>query len=325
MIEIIPNWHPILVHFTIALLTISVALHIVVLFAKTAPWRGTAMAVARWNLGLGLGLTVLTVAAGLYAAATVAHDDAAHLEMTSHRNWALLTFGAFALLALWHWLRFRGRDQVNPLFVGGMVLAGLLLAVTGFKGADLVYEHGLGVESLPQVSGEGHDHDHDHSQGDASSEGPPEPATETSVTASSGDGHNHIHAADLPSEGPAGAVNAFHAAMRAGDREGVLSYLASEAVIYESGFAERSRDEYASAHLDSDIAFMSAIKTEYTAQEVHAMGDMAMVLSESRSHGTFRERDIDHITLETAILHETPGGWKIIHLHWGGRAAGEGH
>lgn len=34
MIEIIPNWHPIFVHFTIALLTISTLLYVAGLFLK---------------------------------------------------------------------------------------------------------------------------------------------------------------------------------------------------------------------------------------------------------------------------------------------------
>jgi uncharacterized membrane protein len=68
MIEIIPNWHPLLVHFTIALLTIATLLFLATAFAgRNRPVHGIETT-ANWNLWLGAGLTVLTVAAGLQAA-----------------------------------------------------------------------------------------------------------------------------------------------------------------------------------------------------------------------------------------------------------------
>lgn len=70
MIEIIPNWHPILVHFTIGLLAISTALYA----AGFALKKVSLLITARWNLWLGALITIGTVAAGLYAYNTVAHD-----------------------------------------------------------------------------------------------------------------------------------------------------------------------------------------------------------------------------------------------------------
>ena len=49
MIEIIPNWHPILVHFTIGLLAISTALYA----AGYALKKENLLIAARWNLWLG--------------------------------------------------------------------------------------------------------------------------------------------------------------------------------------------------------------------------------------------------------------------------------
>ena len=322
MIGFIPNWHPVLVHFTVALLSISVILHLVVLAADKASWRGAALTVARWNLGLGIAFAALTLASGFYAYFTVAHDDPAHLAMTDHRNWALATFTVFALLGLWHWMRHRGDAAVKRRFAALMVVGGLLLAVTAWKGGDLVYGHGLGVQSLPEVSGEGHSHDAGEGHDEAA-----DAAAETTVSeaAVSEDGHDHVHAADLASDGPAGAINAFRNALRSGDQEKVTAALAENVAIYESGFIEASRDAYASHHMGADMAFLGAIETTVTSQKVHTMGDMAMVLTESRITGTYRDQIVDRISLETAILHQTADGWKVIHLHWGGRAAGEDH
>jgi uncharacterized membrane protein len=147
MIEIIPNWHPLFVHFTIALLTISTLLYVAGLFFK----KENLLIVARWNLWIGVTITVGTLLAGLYAYNTVAHDAPSHVAMTNHRNWALVTASIFVLLALWALWKQRGARTVSPVFVVAMVAATGLLFITGYKGGDVVYRYGLGVLSTPDM------------------------------------------------------------------------------------------------------------------------------------------------------------------------------
>ena len=176
MIEIIPNWHPMLVHFTIALLAIATLLFVVTAVAgRGRPMPGIE-ATANWNLWLGAALTALTIAAGLQAAGSVNHDDAAHLAMENHKFWALGTASLFMLLALWNALRVRRKQNVGLAFMALMLVALTGLAGTGLRGADLVYRHGLGVMSLPQVASESGGHEHD--EGDEHSHD--EPAASTS-------------------------------------------------------------------------------------------------------------------------------------------------
>ena len=85
MIEVIPNWHPIFVHFTIGLLLVSTLLYVVGFTLKCE----NLLIAARLNLWLGSLITIATVLAGLNAYNTVAHDSASHLAMTDHRNWAI--------------------------------------------------------------------------------------------------------------------------------------------------------------------------------------------------------------------------------------------
>lgn len=59
----------------------------------------------------------------------------------------------------------------------------------------------------------------------------------------------------------ADVVDSWQAALKDGRREAVLEMLAPDAIVYESGGAENSRDEYASHHLDADIGFARATKT----------------------------------------------------------------
>ena len=118
---------------------------------------------------------------------------------------------------------------------------------------------------------------------------------------------------------PVEVVDAFHAALDAGDREAVLARLSEDVVIFESGGAEMSRQEYASHHLGGDITFSAAVEREITDRRDYVAGDMAYVLSRTRTTGTFREREIDSVGVETMILHRQEGTWRIVHIHWSSR------
>lgn len=157
-IEIIPNWHPIFVHFTVGLLSVSTLLYLAALVLR----KENLLIVARWNLWIGAAITVGTVLAGLYAYNTVAHDGPSHAAMTDHRNWALPTAGVFMALALWAAWRQRGTKIVSPVFVAVMLLASGLLAVTGCKGGEAVYRYGIGVMRMPEVHGDGGHESHTH-------------------------------------------------------------------------------------------------------------------------------------------------------------------
>ncbi len=158
MIENMTTWHPILVHFTVALFTVSALLFVVALLAPGRPWKANALTAAHWNLWIGAALTVATVAAGFYAFNTVDHDDQAHPVMLAHRNWALATAILFWALALWSAKTRRGGGETGPALVVVLVVATGLLFTAALKGGELVYRHGLGVASLPVATGAGHDH-----------------------------------------------------------------------------------------------------------------------------------------------------------------------
>ncbi|MGB9152782.1 MAG: DUF2231 domain-containing protein [Alphaproteobacteria bacterium] len=158
--EIIPNWHPLFVHFTVALLLIATLLFVIGKLAPvTTSWRTSCLTVARWNLVLGAIITIGTVLAGSYAFNTVLHDNFSHEPMRSHRLWALSTAGVFIALALWSILT--RKKEPHLLLVAGLLIASGLLTVTAYKGGELVYRHGLGVMSMPQMDGHMHHHDAD--------------------------------------------------------------------------------------------------------------------------------------------------------------------
>jgi ketosteroid isomerase-like protein len=110
-------------------------------------------------------------------------------------------------------------------------------------------------------------------------------------------------------------VDSFTAALERGDSVRALAYLHPDLLVYEGGHAE-TLAEYRSHHLASDIAFLAATRSETLATHLQVMGESALWMSESRTRGTVRERQIDSRGAETFVLVRTPEGWKIRHIHW---------
>jgi len=115
-------------------------------------------------------------------------------------------------------------------------------------------------------------------------------------------------------------VNAFHAALGSGDGEAVLALLSDDVMVLEEGGAERSRGEYAGHHLPADMAYAAATEAEITRRAAWVEGDIAWILTEGRTSGSFNGRPVDRLTAETMILHRQAEGWRIRHIHWSSRA-----
>ncbi len=165
MVEIIPNWHPLFVHFTVALLTISVVLF--TLTKVVTNWRleDQWLATAYWNLWIGVAISVVTVIAGFIAFNSVEHDTPSHVAMLDHRLWALLTFALFFVMAIWAVIQYRSEKPPTTLFICILLVGLFMLSSTAWRGGELVYRHGLGVMSLPDKDDHGHSVDtqaHEH-------------------------------------------------------------------------------------------------------------------------------------------------------------------
>lgn len=140
----------------------------------------------------------------------------------------------------------------------------------------------------------------------------------------------HRHAAAAPSDALAGSarpaasiVDGFHAALRRGDTQAALGFLAEEALIFEAGGVERGKAEYASHHLAADAAFSQAVPGTITRRAGEAAGNVAWITSEGRTAGTYKGKAVDRRTVETMVLRRTKAGWKIVHIHWSSAAAGK--
>lgn len=188
MLEIIPNWHPIFVHFTVALFSLAAGLFIVTPFLKPSlqdQWR----IVARWALWFGAGITVITGLTGFYAYNTVAHDTPSHSAMTDHRNWAMATIALFLVIAVWTTIRVRRQQILGIGFIAVMVIASGVLASTAWRGGELVYRYGLGVMSLPKAEAHAHENSDSGGHGRAG-----EPTADSSAMVMSEEHHEQVDA-----------------------------------------------------------------------------------------------------------------------------------
>ena len=325
-----PNMHPILVHFTYGLMTAgALSLLLAALFSKSS-WGGNLKIAADWMITLGAVALIATIAAGFEAYYSVSHDGPSHAAMTIHRNWAVPTGLALLVLTAWRW---RNRAQLpSVLFSLMFVAAALSLSVTAWWGGKLVYGYGLGVASLPSVTGDGHDHDHDLGESDVAT-----PAAGSASIEEHGEEGHHDNGAEskmasAPSvesgiepvktvdaqypETPLSVVESFGEALRAGDEKTIRAILLPDVLIAEGGGAERSLEEYAGHHMPADMEFTAAVESALKKRDVIEANDMTIIISESQIHGQFRETKIHSKMIETIALKKVNDKWRIAHIHW---------
>ncbi len=123
---------------------------------------------------------------------------------------------------------------------------------------------------------------------------------------------------------PALVVDAFHEALRTGSVAAALARLSEDAVIFESGGVERGKAEYASHHAPADAAFAQAVPSRTTRRAGQVVGDLAWILTEGRTTGTYKGKPVDRVTTETMLLRRAEGVWRIVHIHWSSAAARSG-
>jgi len=111
-------------------------------------------------------------------------------------------------------------------------------------------------------------------------------------------------------------VDAFQAALQAGDIDRAAGYLDPGVVILESGGAEHSRDEYLAVHAPADARFLKTVKVTPGRRTAHVEGNLAWIASLSE-YELDKEGSMAFIdAAETMVLRRDAAGWKIVHIHW---------
>ncbi len=117
----------------------------------------------------------------------------------------------------------------------------------------------------------------------------------------------------------AATVDAFHAALRAGNTAKAAELLADDLVVFEAGFAEPSKAVYAAEHLAADAAFEKTAGERLLRRVGQASGGMAWIASEGVTRAMVGDHLTERLTTESMVLRRTPAGWRIVHVHWSSR------
>lgn len=120
---------------------------------------------------------------------------------------------------------------------------------------------------------------------------------------------------------PLETVNAFHAALASGDGARALAMLSPQVAIYEAGYVERSRDEYAGHHLGGDMAFAKSTARKVHKQAERIDGNTAVVWEETETTGSSNGKPVHAFGTGTMVLEKKGADWSIVHVHWSSRKA----
>ncbi len=118
----LPSWHPLVVHFPIALVLSATALLLAARLLRNESLAATAATVGTWNLCLGAVAALVALATGLGAVLDLDVSAAAHQAISVHVKWAMLTTLLLVLLAVWRGAGTASRSRPSWIFL--IVLVG---------------------------------------------------------------------------------------------------------------------------------------------------------------------------------------------------------
>ena len=140
-----PNIHPTIVHFPIALLIVAFFFDASgVVLKKVELTR-----VGWWCQSVGTVFLVAAVATGLFARDSIVVDSVALQTLEAHEQFAFLSSSAFIVLLFWRvGLKTRLPTRMRFLFWGLYVLGVSAIVLGAWYGGEMVFRFGLGVKLL---------------------------------------------------------------------------------------------------------------------------------------------------------------------------------
>lgn len=135
------SFHPLIVHFPIALLLTATALDLMATLMK----RPNLHRVALWNLGLGTLGAATAVLTGLQAEEVAKHSFEIWRVLEIHERLGITTLLLAIMVLAW---RLTHRDHLTRrarlLTLGVMLVMCTTVSIGGYLGGRLVYEFGVG-------------------------------------------------------------------------------------------------------------------------------------------------------------------------------------
>ncbi len=136
--------HPYIVHFSVALLLLSVILFYAGKLGGRRPWVGGVLAAARWNLWIGAPLALVSIGTG-FVDYIAAQCDAETIAATViHRRSGAVTWWSSLIAAI---AVYRTRHRApGPLLLAWLLLVGVAASTAAALGTGLTYDRALGVD-----------------------------------------------------------------------------------------------------------------------------------------------------------------------------------
>ncbi len=148
------NFHPLFVHYPIALLSVFVLVEFLGVVFKCE----TCLKAGSWFLYFGTLAAIAAVAAGYYAASTVPHPESVHDIMEDHEHIMVAVLIMSLVLSFWRLFARRTLSSAKTHLV--YLFVAFVMFVTMSFGADygglMVYKYGVGGTAVKQPTGHLH-------------------------------------------------------------------------------------------------------------------------------------------------------------------------
>ena len=145
-IHALPNIHPLVVHFPIALFTTFFLLEVMAMISRS----DRLYHAATWTLYAGIIFAVTAIMLGMQAALSVPHGGIIHSIIDQHQSYA--TAATVIAVALAFWRTVAGDRLINlaparwlHLFLASFLV--LLIFLTADLGGLMVFKFGVGVQN----------------------------------------------------------------------------------------------------------------------------------------------------------------------------------
>lgn len=135
--------HPYVVHFAVALILLAVVLFLIGTAAGTRPWAAGVLTAARWNLWIGAGFALASIASGFVDYLTAECDADTIAATIIHRRSGAVTWWSSLIAAI---AVYRTRHRApGPLLLAWLLLVAAAASTAAALGTGLTYDRALGV------------------------------------------------------------------------------------------------------------------------------------------------------------------------------------
>jgi uncharacterized membrane protein len=139
--------HPYVVHFSVALILMSVILFFLGTLAGSRPWAAGILTAARWNLWIGAPFALASIGSGFVDYISAQCDADTIAATVIHRRSGAVTWWSSLIAAI---AVYRTRHRApGPLLLAWLLLVGVAASTAAALGTGLTYDRGLGVATTP--------------------------------------------------------------------------------------------------------------------------------------------------------------------------------